>query len=291
MKGTFGTVLLHVTAITPGNRKPLEEVAPVLRKQIAEEPARTRDALRDLHDKIEDARSSGKPLAEAASGVGLDVRTIDAVDSTGHGTDGSLVDLPDREQVLRAVFASDVGVDNDVIQTRAGDQIWFEVAAVTPARQLSFGEAKPRLEETWRRDESTKRLSAKADELVKTLQAGGTMEQVAAAAGGTEIKHIGNARRSGTEGVSASLVAKAFAVPVGGAGTAEGDDGTQTVFKVLDSVVPPLDPDAPGTKQLDQQYRAWLADDLLTAYLARLQQSVDVRINPEVLQTVTGASG
>ena len=291
VKGAFGTVLVHVTAITPGDRKPIEEVAPVLRKQIAEAAARTRDALRDIHDKIEDARASGKPLAEAASTVGLEVRTVDAIDATGRDKNAALVDMPDRDAVLRAVFASDVGVDNDVVQTREGDQIWFEVAAVEPGRQLSFAEAKSAVETSWRKDETEKRLVAKADELVKTVQGGGTMEQVAEAAGKAEIRHVGNVRRSGTEGLPGPVAAKAFDTAVGAAGTADGDDGTLVVFKVLDSAVPPLDPDAPQAKQLDQQYRAWLSDDILTAYLTRLQDTAGIKLNNEVLQSVTGASG
>ncbi|WP_163363624.1 peptidyl-prolyl cis-trans isomerase, partial [Enterobacter cloacae] len=35
VKGRFGTVLLRVTAITPGTMKPLAEVAPEIRKAIA----------------------------------------------------------------------------------------------------------------------------------------------------------------------------------------------------------------------------------------------------------------
>lgn len=289
--GAFGSVLLHVSAILPGDRKPLDEVAPILRKEVAEEPARTRDALRDLHDKIEDERASGKPLAEAAKSVALDVRTIDAVDATGHDKSGTLADVPDREAVLRAAFASDVGVDNDVVQTRTGDQVWFEVAGVEPAHQRSFPDVKADVDTAWRKEQTTVALAAKADALVASIGSGAAIEQVAAEAGNVPVKHAADVRRGGTEGLAPAVVAKIFDTPVGSAGTADSGDGTRVVFKVLDSVVPALDPDAPQSKQMESQYRAWLSDNLLAGYLNRLQDSVGVKMNPEVLRNASGAAG
>jgi peptidyl-prolyl cis-trans isomerase D len=177
-----------------------------------------------------------------------------------------------------------------VVQTRAGDQIWFEVANVEPARQRSFAEVKAAVEAAWRKEETARRLAAKADELVKALAGGSTMEQVAAQAGNAPIKHIADVRRTGTEGLSAAVVSKVFDTAVTGAGSAEGDADTRVVFKVLDSVVPPMDPDSPQAKQVDQQYRSWLSDGVLTAYLSRLQDSVGVQINPEVLRSASGDS-
>ena len=291
VRGTFGNVLVHVAGITPGDRKPLAEVAPILRKEISEEPARTRDALRDIRDKIEDKRSSGKTLAEAAKAVGLEVRTIDAIDKTGHDPSGALVDMPDRDQVLRAAFASDIGVDNDIIQTRNGDQIWFEIASIDSAHQRDFTAVRSEVETAWRRDEAAKRLAAKADDLVKQVQSGSTMKQIATSAGNAELKHVGDVRRSGGRSVPLGVVTQAFGMAVGAAGSAEGENGTRVVFKVLDSVVPPLDLQEAQAKQIEQQYRTMLADDVLTAYLTRLQDSVSVKINPEALRTATGASG
>lgn len=290
VQGTFGTVLVHVTAIQAGDRKPLDQVAPVLRQELAEAPARTRDALRDIRDKIEDERTSGKPLAEAAKAVGLDVRTFDAVDATGHDKSGAAIDIPDREQVVRAAFASDVGVDNDVIQTREGHQIWFEVGGVEPAHQRTFAEVKSEVETAWHKDETAKRLEARAADLVKALAEGTSVEQVAVNAGNLPVKHVADARRSGGTDLASAVVLKVFDTPTNGAGMAQGDDGSLVVFKVLDSVVPPLDAEDPQTKQLERQYTAYLSEDLLTAYLTRLQGSVAVKINPEVLQSVVGAS-
>ena len=93
VKGRFGTVLLQVGKIEPGNQKTYEEVAPQIKREIAESRAKTE--IGDLRDKFEDERAAGSTLAEAAKKLGLKSRTIDAVDRSGRGPDGKpIADLP-----------------------------------------------------------------------------------------------------------------------------------------------------------------------------------------------------
>ena len=50
--------------------------------------------------------------------------------------------LVDGAELVRAVFASDIGVDNDVLTTRDNGYTWFEVAAIAPARDLALDEVR-----------------------------------------------------------------------------------------------------------------------------------------------------
>ena len=289
--GTFGTVLVHVVSIEPGDQKPYEDVAPMLRSELAEAPARTRDALGDVRNKVEDQRASGKTLTEAAQGAGLQTRAIDAVDATGHDKSGATVDLPDRDAVLRAAFASDVGVDNDVIQSRAGNEIWFEVQSIEAARQRKFDEVKAGVEAAWRKDEIAKRLTAKADELRKSIEDGQSLEQVAASLGNLEIKHVNDLRRAASPGVPQAVAVKAFDTRLQGVAVAPGNDGEQVLFKVLDSVVPPLDAADPEAKQTADEYTKLLAQDVLTAHLAKVQGTIGIKVNMDALNNAVGGSG
>ena len=81
VKGRFGTVLLQVGKIEPGSQKTYEEVAPQIKREIAEGRAKTEIA--NLRDKFEDERAAGSTLAETAKKLGLKSRTIDAVDRSG----------------------------------------------------------------------------------------------------------------------------------------------------------------------------------------------------------------
>ena len=285
VKTAFGTALVRVTRIEPGATKPLDEVAPALRLEIA--AGRTGNAIRTLHDKVEEARTAGQSLAEAAKVAGLPLRTVDAVDAGGRDKDGRAVDLPDGPALLKAVFASDVGVDNDTLRTPDGGQVFFEVAAIEPARPKTLAEVRPAVEAAWRKDETAKRLAARAAELVKGLDAGRGIEDVARELG-LPVGHVADVRRGGGTGLEPVVAAQVFATPVNGAGSGEG--GARTLFKVLGTVVPALDPDSTAAKELGDQYQAALADELVTTYLGQVQGRLGVKINPAAFAAVTGGS-
>ena len=89
VKGKFGTALLEVGKIEPGTQKTYEEVAPEIKRGLAEAKAKTQ--IGDLRDKIEDERAAGSTLEETAKKFGLTARTIDAVDRSGLAPDGKPV--------------------------------------------------------------------------------------------------------------------------------------------------------------------------------------------------------
>ena len=76
--GRFGTALVQVLKIEPEHARSYEEVAAELKKELA--AARAKADILSIYDKIEDARSEGKPLAEAAANLKLASRTIEAID-------------------------------------------------------------------------------------------------------------------------------------------------------------------------------------------------------------------
>ena len=272
-------------AILPAGIKTLAEVAPALRTEIADK--RASDAVKALRDKVEAARATGKPLADVGTSVGVPITTIDAVDANGLDPAGKTVELPDGKDLLAAAFASDVGVDNDPVATADGGGIWYEVAKVDPARQLSLAEAKPKVEAAWREEQTAKQLDAKADEDVKAIDSGSqTLDGIASALGLT-VLHIGDAKRSGAEGLDAATLAKVFDAKVDGAGSAATGPGTRVLFKVLGSTVPVLDMDAADTKQLASRYAASLQDGIINGYLAVMGAKLGAKVNQAAVQAAT----
>lgn len=118
IKGQFGFVVVTVNDIIAGSTQSFETVADSIKIKLATEKAKA--SIRDLHDKIEDQRAAAKPLAEIAKENNLLV-TIDASDRLGLSNDGtSLPALDGQNQLINAVFSSDVGVDNEAITLRSG---------------------------------------------------------------------------------------------------------------------------------------------------------------------------
>ena len=286
VKGRFGTVLLQAGKIETGNQKTFEEVAPQIKREIAESCAKTE--IGNLRDKFEDERAAGSTLAEAAKKLGLKSRTIDAVDRSGRGPDEKpIADLPKLPDVVAAAFASDVGVDNDPLQLPSGGYLWFDVTGITPARDRALDEVKDKVAARWRDDEIAKRLQAKANDMVGKLKAGTALDQLATEAG-LKVVTATDLQRGKSGGFApAKLVEAAFKTPKGVPASAVGDEETtRFVFSVTDVTDPPLDPIA--GKQLTTLLQNSYSDDIVGAYVSQLENDFGVSFNQQALNQVIG---
>jgi len=275
VKSRFGSVLLHVTKINPAKTQPFSEVSGLIAQELS--VLRARNSAAKLRDQIEDQRSSGKSLAEAAKSAGLEPQIIEAVDSTGHDKSGKFIsDVASDQALLKAIFTSDVGVDNDTIATKDGGTIWFEIEGIDPAREQSLDEVKAQVEKGWKDDETDKKLSEKAADWIAKLKTGETLQKLAEESS-LEVKHADGIKRGGGAALSQSAVAQVFNVPVKGFESATERAG-RIVFQVQSSTVPPLDKSAPELKSLTDQVQTSLGNEVLGEYLAGLQKTYGLRI-------------
>ncbi|MGH6838303.1 MAG: SurA N-terminal domain-containing protein [Methylocella sp.] len=289
VKAQFGTVILRVGKIAASTVKPYSDVAAELKREIGLK--RAQSEITRLHDAIEDQRTSGKSLTEAARSVGLEPRVIGAIDATGNDPQGVPVkDLVDGAALLKGAFASDIGVDNDTLRVQGGGYQWFEVAKIDKARDKTFDESKAYVEKAWREATAGKLLSAKTAELVKKLDAGENMAAIAAAEGNLTVKHASDVRRSGSSGLAPNVVAQIFNVPVHRAGSAVSEDGGRILFMVADSTVPVFDPESAELTNITGDVKRGFGEDLSAQYLAKLESDIGVKLNTKVLSTVTGVS-
>lgn len=284
----FGVALVRVSKVTPAVVRPFADVAGEIKSEIARE--RAKKSVQTLHDKIEDQRASGKSLAEAAKAVGLEARTVEAMDDRGLDRNGLPVpDLVAPADVVRAVFASDIGVDNETISTKDNGYVWFEVQKVEPARQLAFDEVKDRVAAAMRADTTDRRLADKAAEIVKKLKDGAQLAKIAADEK-LELKHDSNVRRTGADGFEPQAIVAVFNQPDKGAGAAPAPGG-RMVFQILDTATPEFNADTDANREMAKQLKAVLADDILTQYVARLQKDYGVRISEAAVRAATGGGG
>lgn len=286
VQGRFGTVLLRVTKIEPEHVKPFEEVAPEVRREIALE--RARQEIDAVHDSIEDARASARPLADIAREKGLTLSTIPATDRTGRDKAGNPIPaLPDQEALLKAAFDSDVGVDNEPLRLRDGGYVWFEVTGTEPARDKPLDEVRDEVARQWRADEIAQRLADKAHGLVERLDKGEALEVIAGELGLAAKAADGLARGAAKDDLGTDAVTRVFATPVGKAGSAASGDG-RAVFKVTAATVPPLVTSTQEAQRLEDQLRLALVDDLLSEYLSQAQKEIGVTLNQEAFRRAIG---
>ena len=288
VKGRFGTVLLQVGKIEPGEEKTYEQVAAQIKREIAE--SRAKSEVGNLRDKIEDERAAGSTLAEVAKKLGLKSVSIEAVDRSGRAPDGKPVAaLPQSANVINAAFASDVGVDNDPLQLPGGGYLYYDVTGVTPSRERPLEEVKDQVTARWRDDEIAKRLQAKADDLVGKLKAGTSFAQAASEAG-LNVQTAKDLQRGKSGGfIPAKTIEAVFRTPKGTPASAEGGKETERfVFRVTDVVDPPFEAGTPQGQAITTTLQNSYTDDLVGEYIARLENDFGVTVNPAALNQVVG---
>ena len=271
--------------ITPSTIKPLAEVEDEVKRQVS--AARAGDKIQALHDKIEDERVSGKSLIEAAQAVGLSAQSIPAVDARGDDAKGAPVNLPDKADLLRAAFASDVGVDEAPLNTKDRGFVWFVITKIDPAHDLTFEEAKPGVEKEQRAEEVDKALAGRADDLVKQLSAGASVSDVAKSAG-VAAKSAADIHRDEQSSLPEAVVAAIFRQPADGVGSAATPDG-RVVFKITADRTPPVEFADPRVKEMASRLDASTRESLLDQYVAALRRSLGVVVHPEALQSAEGS--
>jgi peptidyl-prolyl cis-trans isomerase D len=284
----FGPVILRVTTIDPANVEPFEGVSAQLRQEIA--TARAKTSLRDRRDKIEDQRASARPIGETAAELGLQALKIDAVDAAGNGKDGKPVaGIPDKDAVLKAAFQSGIGGDNDAVSLRNGGYVWYDVTDIERARDRPLSEVKDEVIKAWTADQRAVALAKKAADLVKRLEGGTPIAEIAKE-GKLEVSAVDGITRSSTPpGLSLAAVNAIFAVKADGAGYALAADGLgRIVFKVRSTTLPPADP--VEFASLGPRLKATLEDDIMQAFVQKLEADLGVSVDQNAARAALRAA-
>ncbi|MGH6768351.1 MAG: peptidyl-prolyl cis-trans isomerase [Xanthobacteraceae bacterium] len=287
--GRFGTVLIRVVKIEPEHVRPFEEVAAELKRAVAIERAKSQ--ILSMYDKIEDERSLGRTLAEAAKTVKLGIRTIE-VDRSGRDPSGVPVgNLPDAQRLLTTAFSTDAGVENDPLQFDGG-YIWYEITDTTPSHERPLEEVKKQVEERWRTDEIAARLRTAATKLVDKLKIGTPFAEVATAEKLKIETRTNIKRESPAPPLSDRTIDAIFTTAKDAYGNGPAADGVeQIVFRITDIVAPKTAPDSEEHKRLVETLNRSYGDDVFTQYLTQIERRIGVTINENALrQVVTGQS-
>ncbi len=279
VQGAFGPVLLRVTDIKPEVVKSLAEVSAEIRKDLAISEANR--VLLDVHDSYEDARAGGAPMQEAASQLKLKVVPVAAIDRAGQRPDGTVVEnLPESPALIRAVFDAETGIENEGLNTADNGYVFYEVNAITPARDRTLDEVRQKVVADWTKAETEKRLLAKADELEKRVKDGATLDTIAGELKLEKQTKRGLKREADDADFGKEGAAAMFGVPENGVGTVPAPTGEAEILYKVANVTEPAGADAASVPDDAQKaFASGLADDLLDELVTQLQSQYDVRVD------------
>ena len=245
--------------------------------------------MQAIGNQVEDERSAGKPLAEAAQKLNLPYKEIAAIDRAGKAPDGKpAIDLPDATAITTAAFAGTVGLDADPVDLADGGAAWISVLGITPEKERPFDDVKADVKVSWTEAETRKELGTVAATLVERIIKGESMAAIAKESG-AKLENTGAiTRATSPPGLTAGAVQQAFALPLNaGSSAATADGKSRTLFKVAAINVPDA-PSAAAAEKIKGELTRVMQSDTLNAFVAGLQARAGVNVNNEMMQQVLG---
>ena len=287
ISGSLVTALLKATKITPEKQATLDEVKADLTKRLQAE--RALDEIQSIYDAVEDARAAQTKFEDIAKAQGIPFVLVPAVSAAGLDPAGKEVDVPGKQETLKAAFASDVGVENDAL-TPQESYYWYEVREVIPSAIKPFDTVKAQVIGDVTARKIREVLTERATGLVKSLDGGATLDKLATEAK-AEIKTARGLKRNETnQDFDVPAVTALFSVPENEfAWSLEGDGKTAKIMQSQSVLAEPFDSKSSAAKELVQSVREEAAKDILTTYLTALQGQVGVSINNKLWQQVSGS--
>lgn len=234
--GELGVSVVKVAKITPGATASLESVRPQIEAEVRAQAAQTK--AYDQTQTYQDAHDGGADLVAAASKAGALVLTTAPVTAQGADETGQPVAglTPD---IVKTAFELSQGGESDLIEAGKGEYYAVKVEKVIPAAMPPLAEIKPQLTAVWMGQEMSKRLKAKADELVARVKKGESMDAVAASVQSKVQKVPGLSRQNAQQhaGLGNAFLGSAFQAKKGEAfATRAGPQGEAYVVAKLDDV-------------------------------------------------------
>ena len=286
VEGQFTTAILRVNTVVAGQSRSFDEVKDEIRRELTERAAAER--IIELRGAIEDERAAGAPLSEISEKFELPYKTI-TLDRQGNAPKGSSAPHPaDLAQFRQAVFASDVGVDEELIEKPGGGLLWYEVLAINPAKERAFADVKGSVEQAWRADQLRQAIVEKADALAQQARDGKAMAVLAQEVGTQVARTAPMTRDARPGGLGTAAVGRAFALKAAGVATASAPETpAQSVLKVV-AINTPEPPTGEEAEQLRTALKNGIENDLARQYLDGLRGKFDYTVNRDVLNQTFG---
>jgi len=286
VKGALATVLLKATKITPEKQSTLEEVKPGLTERLRLE--RANEEIQSIYDAVEDDRAAQTSFEDIAAKAGIPFQLLSPVDAQGQGKDGKPVVVPHVAEIVTAAFTSDVGVENDAISLDNG-YVWYEVREVVPSALRPFDEVKDQARAAVVASKLRTLADEKAKKLVERAKAGANFEELAMEFNAPVQTVQGLRRGEPKDGFGLGALTALFAVPDTGVAYAIEPDGKSArVMQSQPVMMPSFVAASAEAKAIGDRLKSQISEDMLTAYLAALEQDAGVTLNETLWRNIAG---
>ena len=285
-KSPFGFHLFKVTAITPEEVTPFEDVRDEIRNELALVEAE--DRLPAFATQLDDELAAGSGVREAAEAIGVSAETVERVDRQGRGEDGEPVtELEGWPALLQTAFDAAVNEPSLLEETDEGAYYVVQVDEITEPRLKPLDEVRDDVVALYEEQKRREGAKARAEEIRARLQEAASLETIAADADLT-IETIEPLKRSddgAAAGINRAAIEALFATDAGAVAdeVIETEDGVLVIAndEILEKSA---SDDQDGIDQLKAELERQVRADLLDQYGTALQDIHPITINESALQ-------
>jgi peptidyl-prolyl cis-trans isomerase D len=288
VQGDLTIAVLKAAKVAPENQKTLADVREELTKRLQLE--RAKDEIQSIYDAVEDARAQQTKFEDIAAKAGIPFTLVPAISAAGVARDGTDISVPMKQEVVKAAFASDVGVENDAI-SGTDSYLWYEVREVVPSALKPLDEVKELVTKDFVATKLRDLAAERAKAMVAKAGASTKLDTLATEAS-AEIKSATGVKRNDVSEAFDGMAALAlFAAPANSlTWSLEGDGKTARIIEVSKVNTPAFAAASNDTKAMADELKLGLGDDALAVYLRAARTHADVTVNQELWQNIRGAA-
>jgi peptidyl-prolyl cis-trans isomerase D len=280
-------VLLKVAKVKPAKTPGLAELTPQLSERMKLD--RGLEKVEAVYAEVEDMRAGQTKFEDIATKTKSKFVVIPAVNAEGFDRDGKTVEIPGKDDVLKAVFSSDVGVENDALNIDDG-YVWYDVRGIIPSALRPIADVKAQVTKDWKAEKLRNLAAEKAKAFVEKGKAGTTIEALAETVAAPIERAEGLKRTQPTGTLDGLATLAIFGQPEKGFAYSVDPNGTTArVMQVSKVTVPPLNLVSADTKSAKDQITASLTSDFAEAFSKANQDSLGATIDEALWKQISAA--
>lgn len=277
IESELGWHLLQVASITPGKEAILADVEEEIAADIANSIAV--ENMVAMANELDDTLASGATLEEAATSLNLPLEVIPSVDRSGRDPKGDIIGgLPTGREFLQSVFTLGTGEESLLTETELGDYFIFRLDSVTEPEVRPLDDIRAEVLLDWQNEQREIATKTRAEALLARIQAGESIEELAAAEELEIVKTeaITRLERSPQKILAQTLPQRIFDMSPGDAAVIGSASGQLLVR--LDEVQNASE-DSTAYEALAGSLENGLRGDLIEQFVAAMHQDIGVTVN------------
>ncbi|MBM3488888.1 MAG: hypothetical protein FJX68_00325, partial [Alphaproteobacteria bacterium] len=288
IKSPLGWHLVRVAKINPGSTARLADVHDRLKADLQRQ--RAAGAIAEQGNRIEDAVAAGQSLKEVANTFGLRHGEIAAVDASGRGPDGQVIESAASEpELLRRGFAQESGEEPRLHELAEGGLLLVKVEEVMPSGLRPLADVRGQVVAAIVEQRRAEAAGKRAEELAERARKGEALTDLLSGevADVSELKPLTRAELSAEGRVATRLLEPIYLAPLGSVVTGLNATGDVSVV-VRVNAIEPRDPasDPAGVARFAEAVAGSMVEDMVQQYRAAMEKQASVSVDRQRLDNL-----